>query len=152
MRLDRIEMPNADPAFVATLAAIVRRALAVPSNRMKPGEIRVDRASRRFRVQPQPVRTLKELSSRRRAPETAEVWALRDVSLAVEPGEAVGLDRPQRLRQDDAAQPDRRDHHADLGPGRGGRPGRVAARARRRLPPRLHGPRERLPQRVASTA
>jgi ferrochelatase len=31
MRLGRIEMPNADPAFVATLATIVRRALAVPS-------------------------------------------------------------------------------------------------------------------------
>ncbi|MGH3132006.1 MAG: ferrochelatase [Gaiellaceae bacterium] len=31
MRLERIEMPNADPAFVAVLAGIVRRALAVPS-------------------------------------------------------------------------------------------------------------------------
>jgi protoporphyrin/coproporphyrin ferrochelatase len=31
MRLSRIEMPNADPAFVATLATIVRRVLAVPS-------------------------------------------------------------------------------------------------------------------------
>jgi ferrochelatase len=31
MRLARIEMPNAEPAFVATLATIVRRALAVPS-------------------------------------------------------------------------------------------------------------------------
>jgi ferrochelatase len=31
MRLERIEMPNADPAFVRTLAQIVRRALAVPS-------------------------------------------------------------------------------------------------------------------------
>ena len=31
MRLARIEMPNADPAFVATLAGLVRRALAVPS-------------------------------------------------------------------------------------------------------------------------
>jgi len=31
MRLERIEMPNADPAFVRTLAGIVRRALAVPS-------------------------------------------------------------------------------------------------------------------------
>jgi ferrochelatase len=31
LRLARIEMPNDDPAFVATLAAIVRRALAVPS-------------------------------------------------------------------------------------------------------------------------
>jgi len=31
MRLERIEMPNADPAFVRTLAGIVRRALPVPS-------------------------------------------------------------------------------------------------------------------------
>jgi ferrochelatase len=31
MRLERIEMPNADPAFVRVLAALVRRALAVPS-------------------------------------------------------------------------------------------------------------------------
>ena len=31
MRLERIEMPNADPAFVQVLAGLVRRALAVPS-------------------------------------------------------------------------------------------------------------------------
>jgi len=31
LELERIEMPNADPAFVAVLATIVRRALAVPS-------------------------------------------------------------------------------------------------------------------------
>jgi protoporphyrin/coproporphyrin ferrochelatase len=31
MRLARIEMPNADPAFVRALAGLVRRALAVPS-------------------------------------------------------------------------------------------------------------------------
>jgi ferrochelatase len=31
IRVDRIAMPNADPAFVATLAGIVRRALGVPS-------------------------------------------------------------------------------------------------------------------------
>jgi ferrochelatase len=31
LRLDRIEMPNADPAFIRVLAAIVKRALAVPS-------------------------------------------------------------------------------------------------------------------------
>jgi ferrochelatase len=31
LRLERIEMPNADPAFVRTLAAIVRRVLSVPS-------------------------------------------------------------------------------------------------------------------------
>jgi protoporphyrin/coproporphyrin ferrochelatase len=31
MRVDRIEMPNADPAFIRTLAGIARRALGVPS-------------------------------------------------------------------------------------------------------------------------
>jgi ferrochelatase len=31
IRLERIEMPNADPAFVAVLAGLVRRALALPS-------------------------------------------------------------------------------------------------------------------------
>jgi protoporphyrin/coproporphyrin ferrochelatase len=31
LRLERIEMPNADPGFVKTLAAIVERALSVPS-------------------------------------------------------------------------------------------------------------------------
>jgi ferrochelatase len=31
MQLERIEMPNADPTFVRVLAAIVRRALSVPS-------------------------------------------------------------------------------------------------------------------------
>jgi len=31
MQVERIEMPNADPAFVTTLAGIVRRALGVPS-------------------------------------------------------------------------------------------------------------------------
>jgi protoporphyrin/coproporphyrin ferrochelatase len=31
LRLERIEMPNADPMFVRTLAAIVKRALSVPS-------------------------------------------------------------------------------------------------------------------------
>ena len=31
LRLERIEMPNADPAFVRTLAGIVKRALSVPS-------------------------------------------------------------------------------------------------------------------------
>jgi ferrochelatase len=31
IRFERIEMPNADPAFVRVLAGLVRRALAVPS-------------------------------------------------------------------------------------------------------------------------
>ena len=58
---------------------------------MRPGEIRAERASRRFRVNPEPVRTLKELVLRRGRAPAAEVWAVRDVSLAVEPGDAVGL-------------------------------------------------------------
>jgi protoporphyrin/coproporphyrin ferrochelatase len=31
LKLSRIEMPNADPEFIATLAGLVRRTLAVPS-------------------------------------------------------------------------------------------------------------------------
>ena len=31
LSLSRIEMPNDDPAFISTLAGLVRRALAVPS-------------------------------------------------------------------------------------------------------------------------
>jgi ABC-type polysaccharide/polyol phosphate transport system ATPase subunit len=58
---------------------------------VRPGEIRVDRASRRFRVYPQPVRTLKEVVLARNGGRPTDVWALRGVSLAVEPGEAVGL-------------------------------------------------------------
>ena len=58
---------------------------------MRPGEIRVERASRRFRVNPQQVRTLKELLLVRGRSRATDVWALQSVSLAVEPGEAVGL-------------------------------------------------------------
>jgi ABC-type polysaccharide/polyol phosphate transport system ATPase subunit len=58
---------------------------------MKPGEIRLARASRRFRVHPKPTRTLKELFVARGRTEARDVWALRDVSVAVDPGEAVGL-------------------------------------------------------------
>jgi ABC-type polysaccharide/polyol phosphate transport system ATPase subunit len=58
---------------------------------MTPGRIVVDRVSQRFRVSARPHRTLKDLVvSRGRGPVT-DVWALRDVSLQVEPGEAVGL-------------------------------------------------------------
>jgi protoheme ferro-lyase len=31
LKLERIEMPNADPQFVRTLAGIVKRVLSVPS-------------------------------------------------------------------------------------------------------------------------
>jgi ABC-type polysaccharide/polyol phosphate transport system ATPase subunit len=58
---------------------------------VRPGEIRVERASRRFRVYAQQVRTLKEAVVVRRRARPTDVWALQDVSLAVEPGEAVGL-------------------------------------------------------------
>ena len=58
---------------------------------MRPGGIRAERVSRRFRVYARPVRTLKELFVARGRPQGTDVWALRDVSFAVEPGEAVGL-------------------------------------------------------------
>jgi ABC-type polysaccharide/polyol phosphate transport system ATPase subunit len=55
------------------------------------GEIRLEGVSRRFRVHPQPTRTLKELVVARRRQRATEIWALRDVSLAVAPGAALGL-------------------------------------------------------------
>jgi ABC-type polysaccharide/polyol phosphate transport system ATPase subunit len=55
------------------------------------GEIRVGGVSRRFRVYPQEARTLKEVIVSRRRSRGSDVWALRDVSLAIEAGEAVGL-------------------------------------------------------------
>ena len=58
---------------------------------MRAGEIRVERASRRFRVYPKPVRTLKDLVVSRGRARARDVWALRGVSVVVEPGEAVGL-------------------------------------------------------------
>ncbi len=58
---------------------------------MRPGEIRVEHASRHFRVYPQTVRTLKEVVLARNGTKPTEVRAVEDVSLAVDPGEAVGL-------------------------------------------------------------
>ncbi len=61
------------------------------STPVRPGEIRIDDVSRRFRVYPKPVRTLKELVvTRGRTPPT-DIWALSGVSLEAHPGEAVGL-------------------------------------------------------------
>jgi ABC-type polysaccharide/polyol phosphate transport system ATPase subunit len=57
---------------------------------MRPGEIVVDRVSRRFRVHAQEQRTLKELVIRGRS-RAREVMALEDVSFRVDPGHAVGL-------------------------------------------------------------
>ena len=58
---------------------------------MNPGEIRVDHASRHFRVYPQPVRTLKEVVLARNGAKATDVRAVVDVSLSADPGEAVGL-------------------------------------------------------------
>jgi ABC-type polysaccharide/polyol phosphate transport system ATPase subunit len=58
---------------------------------MRHGEIRVDHASRHFRVYPQRVRTLKEVVLSRNGAKATEVRAVVDVSLAIDPGEAVGL-------------------------------------------------------------
>jgi ABC-type polysaccharide/polyol phosphate transport system ATPase subunit len=56
-----------------------------------PGEISVEHLTRVFRVYPQPVRTLKEVLLTRNRQKPTDVLALDDVSLKVEPGEAVGL-------------------------------------------------------------
>jgi lipopolysaccharide transport system ATP-binding protein len=58
---------------------------------VKPGQILVDRVSRRFRVSASPQRTLKDLFIAPRRARGTDVWALRDVSLRAEPGEALGL-------------------------------------------------------------
>jgi ABC-type polysaccharide/polyol phosphate transport system ATPase subunit len=58
---------------------------------VRNGEIRVDAVSRRFRVHAREARSLKELFVLRGRTEGTDVVALRDVSLQVEPGEAVGL-------------------------------------------------------------
>jgi ABC-2 type transport system ATP-binding protein len=58
---------------------------------MQPGRIVVDRVSQRFRVSSHPNRTLKDLVVARGKVATTDVWALRDVSLQAEPGEALGL-------------------------------------------------------------
>jgi ABC-2 type transport system ATP-binding protein len=57
----------------------------------KPGTIVAEKVSRRFRVYPQRHVTLKEAIVRRRHLRPVEVWAVRDVSLRVEPGESVGF-------------------------------------------------------------
>ena len=58
---------------------------------MRPEAIAVENVSRRFRVYPERGTTLKETVLRRRGLRATDIWALRDVSLGIEPGEAVGL-------------------------------------------------------------
>jgi ABC-2 type transport system ATP-binding protein len=58
---------------------------------MNAGTIVAENVSRRFRVYPQRHVTLKEAIVRRRHLRPVEVWALRDVSFRIEPGESVGF-------------------------------------------------------------
>jgi len=58
---------------------------------MRAGEIEVEHAARRFRVYPRENRALKDLIVARGRTRGTDVWALRDVSFAAEPGSAVGL-------------------------------------------------------------
>ena len=56
-----------------------------------PGEIHGRGLSRRFLIRLTQSRSLKEAILRRQLPRTREVWALRDVDLDVEPGEAFAI-------------------------------------------------------------
>jgi ABC-type polysaccharide/polyol phosphate transport system ATPase subunit len=56
-----------------------------------PGRIRIERVSRVFRDTSREPRTLRELAVRRRRGTRQDRIALRDVSVSIEPGEAVGL-------------------------------------------------------------
>ncbi|HYZ93170.1 MAG TPA: ABC transporter ATP-binding protein, partial [Actinomycetota bacterium] len=58
---------------------------------MRDGAIVAENVSRRFRVYPQRHVTLKEAIVRRRQLRPVEVWALRDVSFQIDPGESVGF-------------------------------------------------------------
>jgi ABC-type polysaccharide/polyol phosphate transport system ATPase subunit len=58
---------------------------------MGPGTIVARDVSRSFRVHSQPRLTLKEAIVRRGRGRATDVWALRDVSFEIEPGEAVAL-------------------------------------------------------------
>jgi ABC-type polysaccharide/polyol phosphate transport system ATPase subunit len=58
---------------------------------VNPGEIRVDHASRRFKVYPREARRLKDLVVSRSGARGHDVVALDDVSFHVPPGSAVGL-------------------------------------------------------------
>lgn len=58
---------------------------------MQPGAIEVEGVSRRFRVHAREARTLKDLFVQGGRTGATDVWAIRDVSLRVAPGEAVGL-------------------------------------------------------------
>ena len=61
------------------------------STGVAPGEIRVEAVSRVFRVRARDTQTLKDMIVGRGRSEGYDIQALRDVSVAVAPGEAVAL-------------------------------------------------------------
>ena len=92
--------------------------------------------------------TLKEAIVRRRDLKPTDIWALQDVSLHVEPGRSIGFVGRNGSGKTTLLRLIAGIFGPTTGPRRGRRLGRLAARARRRLPPRLHGARERLPERI----
>jgi ABC-2 type transport system ATP-binding protein len=58
---------------------------------VNPGAIRAEEVGRRFRIYPTRNVTLKEAIVRRHTMKPMEIWALRDVSLEISPGESVGF-------------------------------------------------------------
>lgn len=61
------------------------------SNGLYPGQIRLRGVSRKFRIFHERNTTLKETVLRRRRTHHTELWALRDVDLDINPGEALGI-------------------------------------------------------------
>ena len=55
------------------------------------GSIRLEGVSRRFKVLHEQNKTLKETLVRRKRASYTEMWALRDVSMVIQPGEAIGI-------------------------------------------------------------
>src|SRR4029078_8148656 len=58
---------------------------------MEPGQSVAEKVSRRFRVNPHRNLTLKEVILRPEVRRAEEIWALRDVSLEIEPGTSIGF-------------------------------------------------------------
>ena len=78
---------------------------------MTPGAILVDDVSRHFRVHGREARTLKDLFVQRGRTEPQDVLALRGVTVAIEPGEAVDSERVISTVADD---PDGLDINAQI--------------------------------------
>ena len=147
-------MPNADPAFVEVLAgrrpASRRATVAGMSAPAAPGRS-ASRASRGvFRVRARDTQTLKELLvARGRTGGARRLGAARRLAGASSPGEAVGLIGRNGSGKSTLLRIVAGIIRPTSGHGRRRRADRLAARARRRLPPRLHRTRERVPERLA---